>query len=332
MDKILTISVAGYNMEQFIRQNLESMALPEIIEDIEVFVVDDGGTDKTLEIAREFENKYPNSFHAIHKKNGGYGSTVNYSIAHATGKYFKVLDGDDWFDKEGLLKLVIDLKQIDADVIVNPFYKGTSQNDLSPSNFHEINNGKIDKISTTEFKQTYGIWGLTFKTEIIRKSRLDLPEHTLYTDQIFSTVPFAEAKTIKSLNYAVYCYRIGRDGQSVEKSSKIKHIDEIMNICEEVIRFYSVKKSENNSSIRYLKFRASKYYLYALRSILLCKTNSSNRKLFINYEKKIKSIDEDIFFEAVKGAKSGVVINLMRKSNYWLYYLKDLIPLLTRAR
>ena len=95
MSKVLTVSIAAYNMESYIRQTLNSLIVPEILEKIEVLVVDDGGTDGTLAIAKEYETKYPITFHAIHKENGGYGSVINKSIELATGKYFKQLDGDD---------------------------------------------------------------------------------------------------------------------------------------------------------------------------------------------------------------------------------------------
>ena len=84
--KLLTISIAAYNVEAFIEQALSSVCVPEIIDRLEIFVVDDGGTDGTLDIARRFAERYPASVFLVHKENGGYGSTVNYSLAHATGK------------------------------------------------------------------------------------------------------------------------------------------------------------------------------------------------------------------------------------------------------
>ena len=85
-EKLLTISVAAYNVEDYLDQALESLADPAYVNRLEVFVVDDGGSDQSLLIAKSYEEKYPDTFHAIHKENGGYGSTVNYSIAHATGE------------------------------------------------------------------------------------------------------------------------------------------------------------------------------------------------------------------------------------------------------
>ncbi len=65
------------------------MVAPEIMDDIEVLIIDDGSKDNTAAIGKEFVDKYPNSFKVISKPNGGYGSTINAAIDAATGQYFK---------------------------------------------------------------------------------------------------------------------------------------------------------------------------------------------------------------------------------------------------
>ena len=93
---------------------------------LEVFVVDDGGIDGTLKIAQKYQKKYPGTFYAVHKENGGYGSTVNYSIAHATGKYFKLLDGDDWFNTDKWKEYEKDFAEAGIEIIYFPYTKGVS--------------------------------------------------------------------------------------------------------------------------------------------------------------------------------------------------------------
>ena len=71
IEKILTVVVPTYNVEKYIRQNLESMEIPEIMDDLEVLVVSDGSKDSSADIAKEFETKYPGTYRVIEKENGG---------------------------------------------------------------------------------------------------------------------------------------------------------------------------------------------------------------------------------------------------------------------
>ena len=68
MKKILSISVAAYNLESMIRQCLDSFVHPEILEKVEVLVTDDGSKDHTREIVKEYEEKYPGTFKLIAQK------------------------------------------------------------------------------------------------------------------------------------------------------------------------------------------------------------------------------------------------------------------------
>ena len=94
MKKTLTISIAAYNVQKYIRQTLEFLIIPKIIDDLEIFVIDDGGQDETLSIAKEYADQYPDSIFPIHKENGRYGTVFNCAIQRASGKYFKLLDGN----------------------------------------------------------------------------------------------------------------------------------------------------------------------------------------------------------------------------------------------
>ena len=84
--KTLSISVAAYNMEKLIRQNLDSFVSSKYADEIEVLVIDDGSKDSTADIAREYEQKYPDTVRLITQDNSGPGSTVNRGMDNATGK------------------------------------------------------------------------------------------------------------------------------------------------------------------------------------------------------------------------------------------------------
>ncbi len=324
MKKILTVSIAAYNAEKYIAQTLDSLLIPEVIDKLEVFVVDDGGTDRTLEIAQKYAERYPDSIFPVHKKNEGYGTTVNYSIAHASGKYFKCLDGDDWFDKEGLRKLVAVLETSDADVVVTNFYRGCDrQNCKKICSVEEKTDGTIP-IREINIKNAYGMWMLTFKTRLLAGSGLELPGHRLYTDLIFDTVPFAYAKTIRLLTDCVYCYRIGRDGQSVSRESRVRNRSDILKNCEDICEFYEQNKACGNSE--YLKLRVTACYCTAVKTLLVCPVSKETLKEIQNFENKIHALSKDIYENAERYKKIGKVIFLLRKTHYFTYWMLKFIP------
>ena len=84
---------------------------------IEVIVVDDGSIDQGAEIAGRYQEKYPSTFILIQQPNGGHGCAVDAGIARCTGKYFKVLDADDWLRTKALARVVRRMRQIDVQVI-----------------------------------------------------------------------------------------------------------------------------------------------------------------------------------------------------------------------
>lgn len=314
MKKILTISVAAYNVEQYLENTLDSLSDSRYVDKLEVFVVDDGGKDRSLEIAKNFEKQFPQTFHAIHKENGGYGSTVNYSIAHATGKYFKLLDGDDWMDKEGLNKILVKLEQCEDDVVVTDFLTGPSEAELAIVTT-KIEDNTVVRVKDHETIYPYGMWALFFKTNILKKSKVKLFEHMLYTDQIYSTVPFLLAETIHFFSIPVYCYRIGREEQSTSKPSRIKHAEEMLCVCDFLYDFYEEHKNGN----KYLLSRIASYYILALKTLLLFPLNKDNKMRFVGYELKAKKMHPDIYKEALTRNKWGPILKMLRTTGYSVY-------------
>jgi len=320
MCKLLTLSIAAYNVECFLKNTLNSLSDSRYVDKLEVFVIDDGGNDNSIEIAKSFEKRFPQTFHAIHKENGGYGSTVNYSIEHATGKYFKLLDGDDWMDCDGLKAILEELAEKDDDVIITEYYTGPSKDELTVVSTRFTDNTVV-RVRDFETSYPYGMWAIFYKTEILKKSKIKLIEHSLYTDQIYSTVPFAVAETIRFINIPVYCYRVGREEQSTSKPSRIKHANEMLNVCHLLYDFY-----EQHKDNKYILSRIARYYVVALKTLMLFPIKSENRTKLLYYEYDAKINHNEIYENAVAGSFAGSFIKMMRKSSYFLYWLLPFIP------
>ncbi len=320
MDKVLTISIAAYNVENYIRQALDSLIDKRIIDDLEIFVVDDGGTDQTLTIAQEYADRYPRTVFPVHKENGGYGSTVNYSIEHATGKYFKLLDGDDWYETEGILQLVEQLKQIETDVVSTPYftciYDGTKE---KRGEAVEYTQDQDLLISELRGNIRLGMWRITYRTEILRASKVTFPLHCFYTDQIYSTVPFGTAKTIRFIECPVYCYRIGQDGQTVTREARRKYIGDNQKVCEILYQFYEKEKALQNENIQYLLNRITVYAQFIIKTYLLEPVSMEVLSEIAAYDRHLKDVSSDIYHRAVKVSyykKTALLIRGIRMLRY----------------
>lgn len=94
MQPKVSVIVTVYNGEDYLEECLNSLT-SQSLKDIEVIVVNDGSTDKTIDILTSFEHKDPR-VKAINKANTGYGNSMNLGIAAATGEYIGIVDSDDY--------------------------------------------------------------------------------------------------------------------------------------------------------------------------------------------------------------------------------------------
>lgn len=316
--KILTVSIAAYNVAPYLRQALDSCIIPEIMDELEVLVINDGSTDATPEIAKEYVEKFPQTFCLINKENGGYGSTVNLSIEKAKGKYFKLLDGDDWFDKIGLKSMVMRMREIDVDVIVTAKYNGVNAAcmKLLPLN---IKKNEIELlVSDMKTTELYSMHKIAYKTEILRESRLSLPEHRLYTDAIYRSLPLIYAKTVFFLNEGVYCYRIARKGQSMSRETLRKHYRDMIENTIDLVKRYDECKKEKEISY-WATVSVANTFNEAIRSSYQDKLTNANRKKMMKFDLYVKKLSPDIYAAADK-VNMGIGLYIMRRTRFFPYF------------
>ena len=97
MGKLLSFAIPCYNSAEYMEHCINTVLAGG--DEVEVIIVDDGSTkDNTYEIAKRYEKEYPDIVKAVHQENGGHGEAVNTGLKHATGRFFKVVDSDDWVD------------------------------------------------------------------------------------------------------------------------------------------------------------------------------------------------------------------------------------------
>lgn len=105
----LSIIVPTYDVAPYIRKCLESVALQIYTDSVECLIIDDCGSDDSIQIASDFIKNYngPICFRIIHReKNGGLSAARNTGIIEAKGTYIYLLDSDDWIIPECLSLMI----------------------------------------------------------------------------------------------------------------------------------------------------------------------------------------------------------------------------------
>jgi len=219
-------------------------------DDVEIIIVDDGSTDKTGKIADKYAIKYPSVVKVVHQPNGGHGEGINTGLKVATGKYFKIVDSDDWVDKRNLKSIIKLIKKIDSDMIVTNHvftYKDKRPNKCIRFNNVFKRNQEITWNDTHRFKsnQYLSLHSVMFKKSILDKTKIKLPKHTYYEDNLFVYLPMINIKTIYYLDKDFYRYYIGRTNQSINMDCLIKHYKDQINIAKLMCNAYDLSKITN---------------------------------------------------------------------------------------
>lgn len=235
MEKVLTVSIAAYNVEKYLQQTLESLVNNEI----EVLIIDDGSKDKTANIAYQYEKRFPGIFKLIRKSNGGHGSTINKGIELAQGKYFKIIDGDDWVNNADLVKLVDKLKMVDEDLILTHHVE--VYEDSNTTNLCKATNNNFDK--RMQFKEIilenpFCMHQWCVKTELLKQNNIFIDENCFYVDNEFTLFCVPLIESVRVLDLIVYMYRLGNVTQSVSSESTMRHIDDLKRVVFSLIDNY----------------------------------------------------------------------------------------------
>ena len=243
---VLTIGVPAYNVEKYIGKCLTSILRSRNAHKTEVLVINDGSSDGTADIVKEFERTSGGIVRLINKENGGHGSGINRTIEEAKGKYLRFVDGDDWVDHENLAKLVDVMETSDSDVILTkgsydyaekaPFEDIIKYDSLKEGIIYHFDDLVYDHYGFA----TYGpiLTSGNYKTEVLRKANFRITEKKPYVDMEVNSFSIKYVDTVEYHDLDIYRYLIGRVGQTVSKEfwkKKYKdHVYIIFNILDKV--------------------------------------------------------------------------------------------------
>ncbi|MBR2555223.1 MAG: glycosyltransferase family 2 protein [Aeriscardovia sp.] len=320
MDKTLTISVAAYNVEKYIVKLLDSIIAAEVNDDIEVFVVDDGGKDRTAAIAKEYEEKYPETIKLVQKENGGHGSTINKGIELATGKYFRALDGDDWLDSEVLKKVVTALKQAEADLVIVDYmdayedgnYELCTMKNLSDGQFYDFDD-IVDLIDWSTYHYTI------YRTSILQENNIRLTERCFYVDSEFCLFPIPHVQKVFYMHGPLYYYRLGYNEQSVSAVGRKKHITDSDKVSRNMLTFIRDNESRiTPKKKQYLLHVTMRHLVRHYHALLLFEPTPEQKQKVLEFERFVKEYSKELYDQIGENSK---ICRMLRKTNYAFYPL-----------
>ena len=206
---LVSVLIDTYNHERFIAQAIESVLEQDFpASEMEILVVDDGSTDRTGLIAQKFAPRV----RYLHKPNGGQASAFNFGIPHLKGQFVAMLDGDDWWARGKLRRIV---ETFDQNPDVGMVGHGLIQTDTSgkrvglvlPEQTFRVNIRTVE--SARQFDQLKGFFGtskVAYRRQILERT-LPVPEElVIEADEYLWTLAVAQAPGL-ILNEPLFYYR-----------------------------------------------------------------------------------------------------------------------------
>lgn len=296
--KLLTIIIPTYNMEKYLNRCLDSLIDVEaVLPSLEILVINDGSKDKSLKIAHEYELKYPNSIRVIDKTNGNYGSCINRGLKEATGKYVKVLDADDWFDKAGLEKFIEYLADVNVDLVLTDFNRVNPKGKVIEKVRFSFPKNKVLDIEGycchPEFI-AMEMHAVAYRTTMFYEMEYHQSEGISYTDVEWIFEPMSYVKTFYYTGILVYQYLLGREGQTMSPSQISKNLSHTLKGAYTILNAYCRRSTECGENMR--KYLMGKMMIRI--GVLYNKTlflHNLDIKELIAFEDYIKEMNQDVY-------------------------------------
>lgn len=301
MNKLLTIIIPTYNMEKYLRKCLDSLIVSdENMELLEVLVVNDGSKDSSSQIAHEYETRCPQTFRVIDKENGNYGSCINRGLKEATGKYVKVLDADDSFDRGVFNNYISYLQNQTCDMVITDYQTVDEKGNVKKTHTYAFPTKR--EFDTTIFpdKVIYTIahQDITYKTQILKEMGYHQTEGLSYTDNEWVFMPMIYIKSIVYYPHSMYRYLRGREGQTFAIDVFKRSYSQRMKVMESMVNYY-VKVYDQCSDIgkrwldtRLIRRLAGMYYFY----LIVDGTKDGNTKI-VGFEAFLKDSAPSLYMK-----------------------------------
>lgn len=311
----ISICVPVYNVEKYLGECLDSI-VNQTLKDIEIICVNDGSTDSSLDILKEYSNK-DGRVKIIDKSNSGYGASMNMALDAAVGEYIGVVESDD-FAKKNMFESLYNLaKQNDADVAKSNWFTYWSLTKFSKKE-NRISSAKTKEITNFEKDNSIvrinpSIWSGIYKRDFLNNNNIRFLETpgASYQDLSFTFKVFTLAKRVILTDKAYLYYRQDNLNSSVKAKNKIYCV------CDEYNEIEKFMNSHPEFTQEYITQEQILRYTAYMSSIIRLSENLRPEfvKVFSEHFKKLyeSGLINKEFFSKVKRKEFLMLINNQEK-------------------
>ncbi|HGE2966391.1 TPA: glycosyltransferase family 2 protein [Streptococcus pneumoniae] len=248
MKDLISVIVPVYNVEPFISSCLDSLS-KQIYQNFEVLLVNDGSTDNSGAICREYADR-DSRFHYFEKENAGVADARNFGIERSKGDYITFVDSDDWVTEEYLSILIETLKEQHSEIVVSTYSTYNESDGLFyihvfDSDYYVKNYNSKLLMEELPLLERYDMsfltsWGILFKRKLFQEVQF----------------PFGRVCEDIGTNYQLFM-QVGKEGLSNSYSPKMMRDDcdfRLERIAVLALKGYDVSKYLDQMKF-YLKYR-----------------------------------------------------------------------------
>ena len=264
--KDISIIVPIYNAEKYIKKCLDSI-INQTKKEIEIILVNDGSTDNTENIIKEYKDKRIKYFK---NTNHGIGYTRNFGIDKSTSKYIMFLDSDDYLEKTACEELFIKAENNKLDIVISDFYK------VYEDRVEEI---KLPSFEDSSLKENPDIlteylnpWAKLYNSKLVKDNNIKFVEDLKYEDAPFVIEALDKAKKIGKVNKPLNYYVIHGNSETTVRDRKCFDILQIV----DKIRKYTKNKE-------YLKDKIDKLTVRILTNYTIQQRNQKSKKIGLEF-------------------------------------------------
>lgn len=273
MEKLITIIIPCYNVEQYIDRCFKSLISQTLgFNRMELIFVNDASTDNTLDKLTALEAQYPDNIIVINfTENRRQGTARNVALEYASAPYIGYVDSDDWVDITMFEKMITAIQQYDCDFVECRWDLARSEKLASPvkklgkPGYLDLRKSDVkSEFIGTQIGLT-ALWNKVFKKSFLVDNNIFCPEQIRYEDIFFCYLAFLYAKSYYRLDDVLYHYFVNPAG-TVQQKAQEYQFDKMdiavgfLNICKE--RGLYDENKNNKDAIEWMFLE--KYYVYML--------------------------------------------------------------------